>query len=52
MEYAVNLVSKGRIILKPLVSEKILLPNVIEQGFNKMLSSNKDIFRIVVKPNK
>jgi len=52
MEYAVDLVSKGRIILKPLVSENILLSNVIEQGFNKMLSNDKDIFRIVVKPNK
>ena len=51
MQHAVNLVSKGTIKLKPLITETIKLSNVIEDGFKKMLDSDKEIFRIIVKPD-
>ena len=51
MKHAVNLVSKGTIKLKPLITETIKLSNVIEDGFKKMLDSDKEIFRIIVKPD-
>ena len=51
MKHAVNLVSKWTIKLKPLITETIKLSNVIEDGFKKMLDSDKEIFRIIVKPD-
>ena len=51
MQHAVNLVSKGTIKLKPLITETIKLSNVIVDGFKKMLDSDKEIFRIIVKPD-
>jgi len=51
MKHAVNLVSKGTIKLKPLITETIKLSNVIEDGFKKMLDGDKEIFRIIVKPD-
>ncbi len=51
MKHAVNLVSKGLIKLKPLITEIITLSNVIEDGFKKMLDGDKEIFRIIVKPD-
>ena len=51
MKHAVTLVSKGTIKLKPLITETINLSNVIEDGFKKMLDADKEIFRIIVKPD-
>ena len=51
MKHAVTLVSKGTIKLKPLITETINLSNVIEDGFRKMLDADKEIFRIIVKPD-
>ena len=51
MKHAVNLVSKGTIKLNPLITETINLSNVIEDGFRKMLDADKEIFRIIVKPD-
>ncbi len=50
MQAAVKLVSDGRMKIKPLVSAVISLNDAIEQGFQRMLKPEKDVFRIVVSP--
>ncbi|MBN4064144.1 alcohol dehydrogenase catalytic domain-containing protein [Dehalococcoides mccartyi] len=50
LEAAVELVGQGKIILKPLISDVVPLSRAMEDGFQRMLDPNKDIYRIVIKP--
>lgn len=50
LEAAVELVSQGKINLKPLISEVVPLSRAMEDGFERMLDPNKDIYRIVIQP--
>ena len=51
MRAAVKLVADGKIRLEELVSERISLDRVIPDGFERMASESKDVFRIVVSPD-
>ena len=51
MRAAVKLVARGKIRLEELVSERISLDRVIPDGFERMASESKDVFRIVVSPD-
>jgi (R,R)-butanediol dehydrogenase/meso-butanediol dehydrogenase/diacetyl reductase len=50
LEIAVDLVARGKINVKPLISEVVPLSRAIEDGFNRMLDPNKEVFRIVIQP--
>ena len=50
LAHAIKLIGDGRIKLKPLISDVVPLSNVINEGFNRMLTKNKDIYRILVDP--
>jgi (R,R)-butanediol dehydrogenase / meso-butanediol dehydrogenase / diacetyl reductase len=50
LEAAVELVGQGKINVKPLVSAIVPLSRAIEDGFERMLDPNKDVYRIVIKP--
>jgi (R,R)-butanediol dehydrogenase/meso-butanediol dehydrogenase/diacetyl reductase len=50
LEAAVELVSSGKINVKPLISEVVPLSRAMEDGFERMLDPNKDIYRIVIQP--
>ena len=50
MEATVMLLNQGKIDPSGLVSETIKLDNVIKGGYEKMNSSSKSIFRILVSP--
>ncbi|MEX0761677.1 MAG: zinc-binding dehydrogenase [Dehalococcoidia bacterium] len=50
MEAAVALISAGKLKVKNLISAKVPLSRVIEDGFNRMLEPSKDVFRILVNP--
>ena len=50
LEAAVELVGQGKINVKPLISETVPLSRAIEDGFERMLDHNKDVFRIVIQP--
>ena len=50
MKAAVDLVAQGKINVKPLISEIVPLSRAIEDGFNRMLDPNKEVFRIVIQP--
>ena len=50
LEAAVELVGCGKINLKPLVSSVVPLSRAIEDGFERMLDPNKEVFRIVIQP--
>ncbi len=52
MEAAVALISAGKLNVKNLISAKVPLSRVIEDGFNRMLEPSKDVFRILVTPGK
>ena len=52
MEAAVRLVANGKIQLKELVTDVIPLKNVIKDGFERMIRPEKDVFRIVVQPQR
>ena len=47
---AVRLLSEGKLQVRDLISEVIPLSRVIEDGFERMLSPEKDLFRILVRP--
>ncbi len=51
METAVRLVSEGRIRVKDLISVVVPLDRIIEDGFEKMLDPDKDVYRILASPN-
>ncbi|MDP6422892.1 MAG: zinc-binding dehydrogenase [SAR202 cluster bacterium] len=50
VEEAVRLIAAGQMKTLPLVSDVIRLDQVIEIGFPRMISPDKDIFRILVTP--
>jgi (R,R)-butanediol dehydrogenase/meso-butanediol dehydrogenase/diacetyl reductase len=50
MEAAVELIAQGKINVKPLISEIVPLSRALEDGFNRMLDPNKEVFRIVIQP--
>ena len=50
MEATVELMAQGKINVKPLISAKVPLSRAIEDGFNRMLDPNKEVFRIVIQP--
>ncbi|MDA1278770.1 MAG: alcohol dehydrogenase catalytic domain-containing protein [Chloroflexi bacterium] len=50
MEATVRLMAQGKINVKPLISKVVPLSRAIEDGFNRMLDPNKDVFRIVIQP--
>jgi len=45
---AMDLIAAGKVKVKPLISAKTTLDRVIPEGFERMLSPQKDVFRIVV----
>ncbi len=51
MDAAVQLVANGKIRLTELVSAVIPLSKVVEEGFERMIQPEKDVFRIVVTPD-
>ncbi len=51
MEAAVRLVAESKVQLKELVSAVIPLSRVVEEGFERMIQPEKDVFRIVVTPD-
>ncbi|MFW6175073.1 MAG: zinc-dependent alcohol dehydrogenase, partial [Chloroflexota bacterium] len=51
MEAATRLAAEGRIRLNDLVSDRIPLNRVIEDGFERMLRKDPDVFRILVSPD-
>ncbi len=51
METAVNLISQGKMRVKDLISTVVPLDRVINDGFERMLRPEKDVFRILVSPN-
>ena len=52
VEEAVRLISDHLIKARPLISDVIGLDEVIDAGFGRMFGSTKDVFRILVAPNK
>ena len=52
VEEAVRLIASGSVRTKPLVSDIISLDDVIDVGFARMLAPTKDVFRILVAPNR
>jgi (R,R)-butanediol dehydrogenase / meso-butanediol dehydrogenase / diacetyl reductase len=50
LEAAVELVAQGKINVKPLISATVPLSRAIEDGFERMLDPNKEVFRIVIQP--
>ena len=51
MEKGIELIAAGKILLEDLVSAVIPLDRVMEDGFERMLRPEKDVFRIMVTPN-
>lgn len=47
---ALGLIATGRVNVKPLISSRIPLDRVVEDGFEAMLNPNSEVFRIVVGP--
>ena len=51
MEKGIELIAAGKIVLEDLVSAVIPLDRVMEDGFERMLRPEKDVFRIMVTPD-
>ncbi len=51
MEKGIELIADGKIALEDLVSAVIPLDRVMEDGFERMLRPEKDVFRIMVTPD-
>ena len=52
MQIAVDLVARKLVDTRPLITARIPLARGIEEGFNRMLKPEKDVFRILIQPNK
>ena len=50
MAAAVAMIGSGRIKVKDLITAKVPLSRVIEDGFNRMIQPEKDVFRILIRP--
>ncbi len=51
MEKGIQLIAAGKVLLGDLVSAVIPLDRVMEDGFERMMRPEKDVFRIMVTPN-
>ncbi len=51
MAATVQLLADGKLSVKELISGVVPLDRVIEEGFERMLSPEKDVFRLLVSPN-
>ena len=51
MEATVRLLAEGKISVKELISAVVPLDRVIEDGFERMIRPEKDVFRILISPN-
>ncbi len=51
MAAAVRLVSQGKIRVKDLITTVVPLDRIIEDGFERMLEPDKDVYRILAAPN-
>ena len=51
VEEIVRMISSGSVKTTPLISDEIGLEDVINVGFDRMMSSSKDVFRILVNPS-
>ena len=51
MAATVQLLADGKLSVKPLISAVVPLDRVIEEGFERMLRPEKDVFRLLVSPN-
>ena len=51
MEATVRLISEGKMSVKELISAVVPLERVIQDGFERMIRPEKDVFRILVTPN-
>lgn len=51
MVATVQLIADGKISVKELISETVPLERVIQDGFERMLDADKDVFRILVSPS-
>ena len=51
MEATVRLLAHGKLSVKELISAIVPLERVIEDGFERMIRPEKDVFRILVTPN-
>ena len=52
MEATVRLIAEGKISVKELISAVVPLERVIQDGFERMLQPEKDVFRILISPNR
>ena len=52
MQEAVGMVSDGNVQTKPLISDIIGIDDLLDVGYKRMMSPNKDIFRILVDPSR
>ena len=50
MEEAVRLIASGGLRVSDLISAKVPLNRAIEDGFERMLAPEKDVFRILISP--
>ncbi len=50
MAAAVSMIGSGRIRVRDLISAKVPLERATEDGFNRMLQPEKDVFRILITP--
>lgn len=50
VQASVGLIAEGELQTTPLISDRIGLDQVIDKGFARMMSPNKDVFRILVEP--
>ena len=51
VENGVDLISTGKVLTVPLVSNVVGLDQVVNVGFAQMLAQTKNVFRIVVDPS-
>ena len=51
MAATVRLLAEGKISVKELISVVVPLERVIEDGFERMIRPEKDVFRILISPN-
>ena len=51
MAATVRLISEGKISVKELISVVVPLERAIEDGFERMIRPEKDVFRILISPN-
>ena len=51
MAATVRLISEGKISVKELISVIVPLERAIEDGFERMIRPEKDVFRILISPN-